>query len=371
MIDHVYSFPELIEDVRRRPAIWVGPIQKDSKKRYKYEGVIALVKKLLDYSLNYFEKRVANVITITATNNSIMFKAIGTTFDVIDFEEQIMRDHYVVKSPYDEDINEYWDYLWMRLVVSALSSNMIVERYNNTLSRRIVVQNGVLISNEEFNSTNDQQGMMVSFVPDIKVFGERPVNLEYIREIAIEYAACNPKISFYLNEEQIDNKLGMQSYIMSKTNQGDFYNAIYIENGSCNIAIVPSLQPGGGFLKSFVNCQETVRGGAHEDALVDAINRSLFKPNIFGRTKYNWIKHFMIAFNVMVPNPIWVDSMRMELGSGDIFHKRKATKLCKLSSFGTLMPMFSCFQELLHEKKREIYNANPTFKEILEKYIMR
>lgn len=201
--------------------------------------------------------------------------------------------------------------------VNALSSRFLVRSFRDGFYKEAIFSRGTLISQKN-GETQEENGVLVEFVPDVEIFGNYEFNLEYLKQRMYSYACLNRGLTLILNKEKFFSKYGLLDYLKKEVSNDFRYEIISYRGDYLEFSFTHSLENYGESYFSFVNGQFTSDGGTHLVAFKEGILRGI---NIFYKEKFTSqdVREGIIgAIAVKIRDPIFESQTKNKLGNSDI-----------------------------------------------------
>lgn len=295
----VIQYPDVMspnEHIRRRPGMYVGGMSHD--------GLYELMADIVKNAAYEYKCGFGNEISVSVRGRVVTVHDNGRGFPVSEFKRLIE----IV--PQENDKNETWNCGFGIKIVSALSSQMIIESSRGGVSKRIETSRGNIISDGECTAPGISSGTTVTFVADTEIFGEYEYDTEIITDILKWISASNAGLKFVLNGEEISYKQGLADFIGEKCDRSLRHGILHCATDECEFVIAPCGQNKDQVVLSIINDDNRNEGGYHVDMLVKA-----FKDILTDYCKINEIhvsspNCIMIAINLSVDLPIYDRAVR-------------------------------------------------------------
>jgi topoisomerase-4 subunit B len=174
---------------------------------------------------------------------------------------------------------------------------------------------GEIINDYAEGPTDEKNGTLVTFTPDISFFGNFHFIPEYVEKLLWNYVFLNNGLSIYYNGERFFAKNGLHDLLERYTNGEALYPIIHITEGDLEFAFTHISNQWGEEYHSFVNGQNTTQGGTHLAAFREAIVKTIreffkkdFEP-VDVRTS------IAAALSIKIQEPVFESQTKTKLGS--------------------------------------------------------
>lgn len=294
-----------IEHIRLRTGMYIG-YPGDGKQRT--DGLYSLLTHIIDNSVDEFIMGYGKTITIDIKDGKrVIIRDNGRGLPLSSVPEVFDGSYIGGICPERPKFN-----VTNVIIVNALSSDLMVSSFREGQRSWAHFRCGVLVDSGIENS-EEENGMLVEFQPDETIFGDFTFNQDITRDIIAQYAYMNQNLALVLNGTKYEMKDGLLDMIKGMAASEYTENFIHYKDEYVEFAIADDIIPFDSRVYSFVNGHMTRSGGTHQDALIKAA-RAIRRE--FGKTKgSDGLRGFLGIINVNLPYPIFVDSMKNELGS--------------------------------------------------------
>lgn len=292
----------VVEHIRLRPQMYIGASIGNSM------GIYNMLDDLIMNAIEEHEAHLGAEINICFDSKSIMVSDNGHGISADYLNDTLVNVPKLRHKPNGETI---WSG-WGLYVVSALSSQMVVESIQDGKFAKLVTSKGVKISSVE-KQTAQPNGTAICIEPDSKIFGNFAIDEHILEELIREHAYCNPALHFKLNSKEYNKPSGMLNLLEDIYGKPISAPAVHIVNQHCDIAIAPTYTSKVGSIRSYVNGKLTPKGGTHVEALKKAMLWYLEK-DIGHELPTDFIEHnFIIAMNIKIEEPFFENQIKDKL----------------------------------------------------------
>jgi topoisomerase-4 subunit B len=305
---------EGLEHVRRRPGMYIGKLGDGN---YPDDGVYVLLKEVLDNSIDEFRMGAGSTIQVTVKDGTVRIRDFGRGIPLGKMVDAVS----VMNTGGKYDSKAFKKSVGLNGVgtkaVNALSSKFIVESYREGEMKHAEFTEGKIVSESPLQSTTEQNGTMVEFVPDEGIFSNYKYRDEYIETMLRNYAYLNTGLSIVFNGKRFFSKNGLLDLLNENITSECLYPIIHLKGEDIEIAFTHSDQYGEEYY-SFVNGQHTTQGGTHQSTFREAIARTI-KEYYNKNMEVTDIRNGLIAaVAISVEEPVFESQTKIKLGSKDI-----------------------------------------------------
>ncbi|HJT75116.1 MAG TPA: toprim domain-containing protein, partial [Chitinophaga sp.] len=214
---------------------------------------------------------------------------------------------------------------------------------------------GVLTKEHKEAATKEENGTLVTFIPDDTIFRNYRYIPEFLENQIWNYCFLNAGLIINFNDKKYVSKNGLLDLLQRKTNQDELrYPIIHLRGEDIEVAITHENQYGEEYY-SFVNGQHTTQGGTHlaafREAFVKTV-RDFFKKD-YDATDIR--ASICAAISVRVQEPVFESQTKTKLGSLTVYENGPSMKAFVL--------------EFLSKQLDDFLHKNPSTAEALKKRI--
>lgn len=301
------------EHIRLRPGMYIGNVS--GKGNSADEGLYVLIKEVADNCLDEYMMGYGKRIEINVKNEHVTVRDYGRGIPLGKVVECVSKINTGGK--YDSDA--FQKSIGLNGVgtkaVNALSANFKVESFRDGKTVAAEFAQGNLVSEDKKpRSSEEKSGTLVTFFPDIEIFGEFTFRKEFIEKLLWNYAYLNTGLTLVFNGERYHSKNGLFDLLTENLESEPNYPIIHFKEEDIEIAFTHTNQYGEDYF-SFVNGQYTTLGGTHEaaykQALVETI-RGFFKKDYH----VSDVRSGLVgAIAIRVQDPTFESQTKVRLGS--------------------------------------------------------
>jgi topoisomerase-4 subunit B len=302
------------EHIRKRPGMYIGKLGDGT---YPDDGIYVLLKEVMDNSIDEYMEGFGKKIEIVIADGQVSVRDYGRGVPlgkVIDVSSKINTG-----AKYDSNV--FKKSVGLNGVgikaVNALSSQFIIQSFRDKQTKRVEFSTGLVVNDEQVETTDQPNGTFVSFFPDKAIFEEFVYNFEYVERLLKNYTFLNTGLAIHFNGKVFQSKNGLFDLLNENMTAPGLYPIIQIKADDLEIAFTHGNQYGEEYY-TFVNGQHTTQGGTHLIAFREAVAKTI-------RDFYN--KNFDIAdirsgmiaaVAIKISEPIFESQTKTKLGSKDM-----------------------------------------------------
>ncbi|MBN4052114.1 type IIA DNA topoisomerase subunit B [Sphingobacteriaceae bacterium AH-315-L07] len=300
------------EHIRIRPGMYIGKLGDGSAVD---DGIYLLVKEVIDNGIDEFLMGYGKQIEVTVTDHKVEVRDYGRGIPLGKVLDCVSKINTGAK--YDSEV--FQKSVGLNGVgskaVNALSNYFKVESIRDGKCKAAEFEKGELIKNYNLAKTQEENGTLVTFIPDESVFKNFRYLPEYLENQIWNYAYLNAGLSINFNGKRYYSKNGLRDLLSRKTDEENLrYPIIHFKSEDVEFALTHGIQYGEEYY-SFVNGQHTTHGGTHLNAFKEAIVKTLreFFKKEFDATD---IRASIIgAISVRIQEPVFESQTKTKLGS--------------------------------------------------------
>jgi topoisomerase-4 subunit B len=302
------------EHIRKRPGMYIGKLGDGSSQD---DGIYVLIKEVLDNSVDEYMMGFGKVIDIIINENVVKIRDYGRGIPLGKVKDVASKMNTGAK--YDSKV--FKKSVGLNGVgikaVNALSSKFIIKSFREGMVKAVGFKEGNLTNDEKEHRTESKNGTLVSFMPDIKMFGTFRFIDDYVESMIKNYVYLNSGLTIKLNGVSYHSKNGLLDLLNENINSEILYPVIHLKDTDIEIAITHGNQYGETYY-TFVNGQNTVQGGTHLNAFREALVRTIrdFYRKDFDPSDIR--ASIIAALSIKVEEPVFESQTKTKLGSKDM-----------------------------------------------------
>ena len=317
MADHNYTADTIKsldwkEHIRLRPGMYIGKLGDGSSED---DGIYVLLKEVLDNCIDEFVMGFGKQIDVECDGQVVTVRDLGRGIPL----EKLLDCSSKINTGAKYDSEAFKKSVGLNGVgikaVNALSSIFEIQAFREGETRRIEFAAGEVQSIDKKNkSTNEDNGTMISYVPDESMFKKYRYRNEYVERMLRYYTYLNRGLTIRYNGKRFRSKDGLRDLLEENISETPLYPIIYIEGHDIEVAFTHLDQYGEDYF-SFVNGQHTTQGGTHQAAFREAVVKTIrdfVKKNFDAADVRSGI---VAAISVKVQEPVFESQTKTKLGS--------------------------------------------------------
>ena len=305
---------EDMEHIRLRPGMYIGKLGDGSSHD---DGIYVLIKEVIDNAIDEFTSGFGKRINIKIdfAERRVSIRDFGRGIPLGSIVDAVSKLNTGAK--YDSKV--FQKSVGLNGVgtkaVNALSSYFKVMAVRDGQSRFAEFSEGKLTNDSGIVPSNEENGTLVEFIPDNKLFGNYHFVNDYVEERVWNYAYLNKGLSLYYNDRRYYSKNGLLDLLEHNMDSEGLYPVVHIKDGDFECAFTHVNGQNSDYYYSFVNGQHTTEGGTHQSAFREAfarVARDFFKkdyePAVFRQG-------LVCALCVRIQEPVFEAQTKTKLGS--------------------------------------------------------
>ena len=203
--------------------------------------------------------------------------------------------------------------------VNALSHYFKVTAYREGKEKTAEFERGILTKEFKEALTKEENGTLVTFIPDETIFKNFHFVPEYLDNQFWNYCYLNAGLVMNLNNKRFVSKNGLLDLLQRKTNEDEIrYPIIHLKGEDIELALTHESAYGEEYY-SFVNGQFTTQGGTHLAAFREGYVKTIRE---FYKKDYDAADirgSICAAISVRVQEPIFESQTKTKLGSQTVY----------------------------------------------------
>ena len=301
------------EHIRLRPGMYIGKLGDGSSMD---DGIYVLIKEVLDNSIDEFVMGFGRTIEVSIKELKVSIRDYGRGMPLGSLIDCVSKINTGAK--YDSKV--FKKSVGLNGVgskaVNALSGYFLAQSIRDGKTKIAEFEQGRLIRESEEEESILRSGSLISFVPDVEIFGHFHFIPEYIEQLLWNYVFLNNGLAITFNGQRFQAKNGLLD-LLERNNNGNpiLYPIIHIKDDDFECAFTHSAKQYGEEYYSFVNGQHTTQGGTHlatfREAIVKTIREFYKKDFDPGDIRSSIIA----AISIKVTEPVFESQTKTKLGS--------------------------------------------------------
>jgi topoisomerase-4 subunit B len=305
------------EHIRLRPGMYIGKLGDGASQD---DGIYVMIKEIIDNSIDEFVMGHGKTIAVLIEDKMVTIRDYGRGMPLGKVHDCVSKINTGAK--YDSKV--FKKAVGLNGVgskaVNALSSYFKVQSIREGKTKVIEYHSGTLNNDAKIVDCNEEEGTIISFIPDQQIFGNYHYINEYVEKLLWNYVFLNNGLSITLNGQRFYAKNGLHDLLVRNINGNGpvLYPIIHIRELDLEFAFTHSSKQYGEEYYSFVNGQHTTQGGTHLIAFREALVKTI-------RDFYNKDFHtndirssILAAVSIKVQEPVFESQTKTKLGSQTI-----------------------------------------------------
>ncbi len=311
------------EHIRLRPGMYIGKLGDGSSPD---DGIYVLIKEVVDNCIDEHTMGHGRHVEIKLDEKSVTVRDYGRGIPLGKVVDVVSKINTGAKY----DSKAFQKSVGLNGVgtkaVNALSTYFKVRSIREGKEKVAEFEKGILTKEHKEAATKDDNGTMVTFIPDDSIFKNYKFVQEYLDNLLWNYCYLNAGLVISLNGKRYVSKNGLLDLLQRKTNADEIrYPIIHLKGEDIEVAITHENQYGEEYY-SFVNGQYTTQGGTHlaafREGFVKTI-REFFKKDYEATDIRGSI---CAAISVRVQEPVFESQTKTKLGSQTVYENGPSMK---------------------------------------------
>ncbi len=303
------------EHIRLRPGMYIGKLGDGSSPD---DGIYVLVKEVMDNCIDEYTMGYGKTVELTIEGKTVTVRDYGRGIPLGKVVDVVSKINTGAKY----DSKAFQKSVGLNGVgtkaVNALSNYFKVTAVREGKEKTAEFERGELIKEYKEAKTGEQNGTLVTFIPDDTVFRNFKYLPEFVENQIWNYCFLNAGLRIQFNGKSFVSKNGLLDLLQRKTNEDEIrYPIIHLKGDDIEVAITHNNDYGED-LYSFVNGQHTTQGGTHQQAFREAYVRTIrdfYKKDYDASDIRTGI---VAAISVRVVEPVFESQTKTKLGSVNV-----------------------------------------------------
>lgn len=304
------------EHIRLRPGMYIGKLGDGSSPD---DGIYVLLKEVIDNCIDEHTMGYGKHVDITIEGKTVTVRDYGRGIPLGKVVDVVSKINTGAKY----DSKAFQKSVGLNGVgtkaVNALSNYFKVDSFREGKVKTAEFEKGVLIKEYKEAKTGEDNGTLITFIPDDVVFKNFHFIHEYLDNQLWNYCYLNAGLVINLNGKRYVSKNGLLDLLQRKTNPDELrYPVIHLKGEDIEVAISHNSDYGED-LFSFVNGQYTTQGGTHQQAFREAYVKTI---RDFYKKDYEAAdirQSIVAAVSVRVQEPVFESQTKTKLGSQTVY----------------------------------------------------
>ena len=303
------------EHIRLRPGMYIGKLGDGSSPD---DGIYVLVKEVIDNCIDEYAMGHGKTVDVTIEGKQVTIRdygrgiPLGKVVDVVSkvntgakFDSKVFQKSVGLNGVGTKAVN-------------ALSAYFKVKAIREGKEKTAEFERGFLIKEHKEAKTGEDNGTMVTFIPDETVFKNFKFHPEFLENQIWNYCFLNAGLKIIFNGKTFVSKNGLLDLLQRKTNEDEIrYPIIHLQGDDIEVAISHTNEYGED-IYSFVNGQHTTQGGTHQQVFREAYVKTI---RDFYKKDYDAADirtGIVAAISVRVVEPVFESQTKTKLGSVNV-----------------------------------------------------
>src|SRR6186713_2328400 len=303
------------EHIRMRPGMYIGKLGDGSSPD---DGIYVLLKEVIDNCIDEYTMGHGKQVEITIEGKTVHVRDYGRGIPLGKVVDVVSKINTGAK--YDSKV--FQKSVGLNGVgtkaVNALSGYFKVTAFRDGKEKTAEFEKGFLIKEYKEAKSGEDNGTMVTFIPDETVFKNFKFHPEFLENQIWNYCFLNAGLKIVFNGKSFVSKNGLLDLLQRKTNEDEIrYPIIHLIGDDIEVAISHTNEYGED-IYSFVNGQHTTQGGTHQQAFREAYVKTIrdyYKKDYDAADIRTGI---VAAISVRVVEPVFESQTKTKLGSVNV-----------------------------------------------------
>jgi topoisomerase-4 subunit B len=303
------------EHIRLRPGMYIGKLGDGNSPD---DGIYVLIKEVMDNCNDEYTMGFGKTIELSINGNTVTVRDYGRGIPLGKVVDVVSKINTGAKY----DSRAFQKSVGLNGVgtkaVNALSNYFKVMSVRERKEKTAEFERGVIIKDHKENKTDEDNGTLVTFIPDDTVFKNFKFHFEFVENQIWNYCFLNAGLKIIFNGKSFISRNGLLDLLQRKTNEDEIrYPIIHLRGADIETAITHS-NDYGEEIYSFVNGQHTTQGGTHQQAFREAFVKTIrdfYKKDYEAADIRGTI---VAAISVRVVEPVFESQTKTKLGSQNV-----------------------------------------------------
>ncbi len=302
------------EHIRRRPGMYIGKLGDGTSAD---DGIYVLLKEVMDNSVDEFMMGHGKRISVDVDQDRVTIRDYGRGIPLGKLVDVVSKMNTGAK--YDNKV--FKKSVGLNGVgikaVNALSIDFTIKAVREGVAKEVYFSKGIKTGEQDFTGVEEENGTMVTFIPDQTVFKKYRYMNDYIVNMLKNYTFLNAGLTIEFNGERYHSRHGLRDLLEENMDHDPIYPIIHLRGEDIEVAITHGNQYGEDYY-SFVNGQHTTQGGTHLQAFREVLVKTIreFYKKEFDPSDIR--ASIVAAVSIKVEEPVFESQTKTKLGSRDI-----------------------------------------------------
>jgi topoisomerase IV subunit B len=300
------------EHIRLRPGMYIGKLGDGSSAD---DGIYVLLKEVIDNCIDEHTMGYGKHVDVAIDQKTVTVRDYGRGIPLGKVVDVVSKINTGAKY----DSKAFQKSVGLNGVgtkaVNALSYYFKVSAFREGKEKTAEFERGVLTKEYKEIKTSEENGTLITFIPDETVFKNFHYINEYLDNQFWNYCYLNAGLVINYNDKKYVSKNGLLDLLKRRTNEDELrYPIIHLKGEDIEVAITHNNDYGEEIF-SFVNGQYTTQGGTHYQAFREAfvkVIRDFYKKDY---DTSDIRQSIAAAVSVRVVEPVFESQTKTKLGS--------------------------------------------------------
>ncbi|MCM1348498.1 MAG: toprim domain-containing protein [Firmicutes bacterium] len=298
--------------IRERPGMYIGNVGDGSGADH---GIYVLLKEVLDNAIDEYMMGFGKQVEVNITESSVSVRDYGRGIPLGKITDAVSKINTGAKY----DTKAFKKSIGFNGVgvkaVNALSCDFMVQCVRDGKMKRAEFSCGKLLKESDIVDTDQPNGTLVEFTPDPTIFVDYRFREDFVVPMLKNYTFLNTGLTIFFNGQKFHSRHGLLDLLTDTMTNEPRYPIIHLQEGDIEIAMTHAKQYGEEYY-TFVNGQNTSRGGTHLTAFKEAVSRTV--KEFIGKSQYEYsdIRNGIVAaVSIKVEDPLFDSQTKTRFGS--------------------------------------------------------
>jgi topoisomerase IV subunit B len=299
------------EHIRRRPGMYIGKLGDGNSAD---DGIYVLLKEVLDNSIDEYMMGYGKTIEVKIDEGFVSVRDFGRGVPlgkVLDVASKMNTGAKYDSKAFKKSVG--LNGVGIK-AVNALSSFFRIQSIRDGEMKQIDFCRGVIEEDAPIKSTNEVNGTVIEFMPDLKIFPNYGYQDNFVESLLKNYVYLNSGLNIIFNGKKFNSRNGLVDLLNENMTSEPIYPIIHLNGEDIEVAITHGNQYGEEYY-SFVNGQHTSQGGTHQSAFREAVTRVIKEYYNKGHDYSDIRMGIIAAVSIKVEEPVFESQTKTKLGS--------------------------------------------------------
>lgn len=311
------------DHIRFRPGMYIGKLGDGSSMD---DGIYILLKESLDNAVDEFAMGFGKKIDVNIKNKVVTVRDYGRGIPLGKVMDCVAKINTGAK--YDSEA--FKKSVGLNGVgtkaVNALSSAFKIQSVREEKTKVIEFIRGAVEKDSKVVSSDQQDGTIVQFTPDEKMFPNFKFLNEHVERMLWNYAYLNPGLVINYNGQRIISENGLSDLLTKEITGKTVYPIIHLKGEDMEVAMTHYDNRYGEEYYSFVNGAHTTQGGTHLVAFREGVVKTIRE---FYKKEFDVVdirNAIVAAVSIKIQEPVFESQTKTKLGSQEMGPKGPSVK---------------------------------------------